>query len=86
MDDLSVIIYVSLFQSIIIKTISMNTGRTRAQIKINTGAEINTCSFKTGCRLSSAAANTAMDMQFKTLSVVWNELAGQLAAGECASV
>ena len=39
----------------IYKTTNMNITRARVQFKINTGIEINTCSFQMGCQLSSAA-------------------------------
>ena len=35
---------------------------TRAPLKINTAVEINTCSFKTGCQLSSAASASSLKL------------------------
>ena len=58
----------------------------RAQFKINTGVEINICSFQMGCQLSNVSPAPPLELYFGTVSVAWNEIAGRLEAGDVASV
>ena len=48
--------------------------------------EFETCAFETSCHLSSAASTMSSASYFDHISVVWNELTGQLAAGGVALV
>ena len=58
-----------------------------AQFRINTGFEINTCSFCTGCQFFGVAWTPPSDLSFwDSLCAVWNKSAGELASGDVASV
>ena len=51
----------------------------RSSVLRYTAVEIGTCAFKTSCSKSPRACHC--DCIFDTISVAWNERAGQLAAG-----
>ena len=63
-------IWDSLCQTIKIKPTNMYIASARAQFKINTGVEIDTCAFQAGCQLSSAASGMSLKLCF------WHNFSG----------
>ena len=58
----------------------MYIARARAQVNINTGVEINICSFLVCCQFSSVASVPPSELSFwDSICGAWNERAGELA-------